>query len=464
MIKKLSYILFLFLFSCRVGEDYTSQPFIDDAQVQNILRLKPQQKDDCHYWYEIFNDNDLNTLLTFANTNNLSLKQGRERLIQSRYALQINSYQSLPMIDAIGNYTFSKINNSQQIALNNNVFKIGFDAAWELDIWGKSQYISEQYLELMNKAQYSLYNLQITLSAELVADYMNLKKNLELYRITQQNIQLQTEILQTVKTKYTLGLADDLALSQAQQTLTQTEAELPALEIQIEKYKNALSVLLGTTPNNLPVNFHKQGYNIVAQPFKYSVTKLYNLPLDVIRTRPDIMATEANLRQQNAVVNEAIAALYPNINLSASFAYIASSGRRLIKNDNQYYSYSPNLLQPIWHWKQLKNNIELQRHIKDEYLLQYNEAFLTALIEVKNAIYSVEKAYKRNEQLRKSLSEVKKIMELTYEKYNAGLIDFIEVAISQQNFLAAQNNVINNNADILLSIISFYKAIGNYSI
>ena len=76
MIKKLSYILFLFLFSCRVGEDYTSQPFIDDAQVQNILRLKPQQKDDCHYWYEIFNDNDLNTLLTFANTNNLSLKQG----------------------------------------------------------------------------------------------------------------------------------------------------------------------------------------------------------------------------------------------------------------------------------------------------------------------------------------------------------------------------------------------------
>ena len=464
MLKNFLFFLSLFLCSCHVGEEYQPQSFITDEQVQSILKLEPTKDTPCSHWVDIFNDKDLNTLLSFAITSNFDLRQGKERLLQARYALLINSVQDLPMFDVTGNYTFSKINNPHQLAMDSNIFKVGFDASWEIDIWGKNYYISEQYLELANKAKYSLNYLQISICAELISNYINYKKNLELLHIAQKNIQLQTEILETVQAKYHSGLADDLALNQAQQIVTQTKSAIPDIELEIEKYKNALSILLGVTPDNIPVNLKNRKNNLTARTFKYSVSNLYNLPLDIVRTRPDIMAAEATLRQQNATLNEAIASLYPNITLSASFAYAAASGRRLINKDNQYYSYSPDLLQPLWHWNQLKNNIELQKHIKEEYLLQYNEALLTALTEIKNAMQMVEKAYEKNKYKKQSLVKMKNIMDITYEKYKTGLVDFTDVALSQQNFLTSQNDVVLSNTDILLSIITFYKAIGGYPI
>lgn len=460
MFKPLNLLLFFLLTACHVGQDYQQPLFISDKDVLKELALTPSEKTITTDWYKIFDDNDLNTLLSYLNHSNLTIKQAIERLKQSRLQFAIQSKQSFPMIDANGGYTYQKAHSQSSYATDINTFKIGFDSAWEIDIWGKRQYLSEQYFELMKNSEYNLLQLKAVMTAEIASNYINLRKAQEQLKIAKHNLILQNDILNSISDKYAAGIADDLALSQAQFSVEQTKATIPPLELDIENNKNSLAVLLGVTPNRLPINLDKPKKNITASTFKYTVKDLYKLPLNILRTRPDILAAEAEIRAQNAAVNEAIAELYPNVDLASSFGYVSVSGKSLISPQKQLYGYAPTLSLPIWHWKQLQNNINLQEHIREEYLLNYNNVLLTALVELKNAIYAVEKAYKTNIHQSNSFYKMKNIMALTNEKYKNGLVNFTDVATAEQNLLEAQLSLADSNAQILQSIIAFYKATG----
>ena len=166
------------------------------------------------------------------------------------------------------------------------------------------------------------------------------------------------------------------------------------------------------------------------------------------------------IRAQNSVVNQAITDLYPSVNLSATFGFISSSGHSLLNNNSQIYGYTPKVTLPIWHWGQLTNNIELQKHIKEEYLLNYNETILTAVMEIKNAITAVEQAYKTNIYSKSSLNKMRNVMDLTRTKYENGLIEFSDLALAEQNYLTSQNDLISSNSSIIKYVTAFYKATG----
>lgn len=450
----------LLLSACKVGNDFEmSYPF-SDKDIQENLNLSADTSAVTPTWYNIFNDSDLNTLLTHALNKNLSLKQALERLQQSRYSLMINSKNNFPMIDASGGYEFSKASNSHDYRTDVNTFNVGLDASWEVDIWGKGAYITEQYYEFMRNYQYSLEDLKVSITAEVVSNYINLRMAQEKLRIALANLNLQQDIFETVQQKFEAGIADKLALNQAMYVVETTKAQIPPLKIQVEQFKNAVALLLGVIPSQLPVNLDKYRKNITAKAFPFNTKKLYNLPLNVVRSRPDVKAAESQIRAQNAAVNEAIANLYPSLSLSASFGYISSSGHSLFNKHNQDYSYSPTLSLPIWHWGQLTNNIELQKHIKEEYLLNYNETMLTALTEIKNAITAVEQAYTAGSHSKNSYNKMQNIMNLTQTKYKNGLVDFTDVATAEQNLLNAQNALIDSNAAILQNLTAFYKASG----
>lgn len=457
-------ILFLMMMlnaSCQVGKEYENKNIlVSDADVEKNLGLTENTELITNEWYSIFGDKDLNTLLKNAKYTNLTIQQAKERLKQSRLQYEIQSTQKLPMINGDGSYNYNKTHTQNALTTDINAFKLGFDAAWEFDVWGGGTYLSKQYYELMNAAEYSLFHTYVLITAEIANNYINLRAAQEKLRIAKNNLSLQNDILQIVKDQYKAGIADNLAVNQAEYTVEQTKAILPLLYINIEQTKNSLAVLLGVDPKNLPINLDKYKKNIVAKTFKYSVKNLYKLPLDVIRTRPDIMLAEAEIRSQHEVINQAITQLYPSVNLSAVFGYISYSGHSLITSNKKNYGYVPSLTTPIWHWKQLTNNVKLQEHVKNEMLLNYNEAMLTALAELKNAITTVEHSYNLNKHKNISLNKMQNIMSLTKEKYKNGLVDFTDMANAEQNLLSAQTEYADSNAKILQNLISFYKATG----
>ncbi len=454
-------LIMLLLCSCHVGKEYKNDnKFISDAEIEKNLNLSKENKNISKHWYHIFEDEDLNTLLKTAEYSNLTVQQAIEKLRQTRLQYAIQSKNNLPMIDSNGSYNYNKTHTQNALATDINAFKLGFDASWELDLWGGGYYLSEQYYELMKSAEFSLLNTKAIIDAEIIINYINLREAQEKRRIALENLTLQKDILQTVNDRYNAGIIDELALNQAQYTVELTRAVIPALDIQIEQEKNTLAELLGVMPENLPINLNKYKRNIVTKPFKYSVKNLYKLPLDIIRTRPDILVAETQIRSQHAAVNQAIAQLYPNLNLSMTFGYISHSGYALVSKNKQNYGYIPGLTTPIWHWKQLRNNVELQKHIEAEDILIYNEAMLTALNDIKNAITAVEESYKINKHKKNSVIKMQNIMKITKEKYKNGLVDFTDLATAEQNLLSVQTDFAESNAQILQNIIAFYKATG----
>ena len=460
MFKYIAILHILFLSSCSVGENLEHYTTIKDKDVQETLNLSPNEITVKNNWYEIFNDNDLNTLLKHALSTNFSVKQGVERLKQSRLDLAIQSKEYYPKLDISADYKYNKSRNKTSYSYNINDFSTGFNVTWELDLWGKSNYVSEQYYQIMKNVEYSLFNIKTSVTAEIISNYINLRLAQEKLRIANKNLTLQNDILQTIKNKHASGIVDLLALNQAEYTVQKTKSTIPPLKIQIEKYKNSIATLLGITPNKMPLNLDKYNKNITSYTFKYNTKKLYNLPLNVIRSRPDVMSAEASILSQNAVINEAITNLYPSLNLSASFGFISSSANNIFNSNNQNYGYSPGLTLPIWHWNQLKNNVELQKHIREEYIVNYNEIMLTALMELKTIIKTIEQSYITNQYTKNAFNKMQNIMELTKNKYSNGLIEFTDVAQAEQDLLNAQNILAESNAEILQNITNFYKATG----
>jgi NodT family efflux transporter outer membrane factor (OMF) lipoprotein len=460
MRKTIVFFLMYLLSACHVGQEYSAPSFLSDDQVKTALELKENSLSPTTDWYKIFNDDILNTLIQQALKNNFSIKQAKERLIQARYTYQINAKQMFPMINANGTYDFSKASSLMDYTYDTNYFKTGFDASWELDFWGKGNYLSAQYFELMKGATYSEANIKTSISAEIATNYVNLRKAQKQLNIAEHNLSLQQEILAIVEQKFKAGITDELALNQAKFTIENTKTSIPPLKVQIENYKNSLAVLLGVLPQNLPKGINGYAKNITSTPFKYNVQNLKKLPLNIIQSRPDVLYAESTLSAQNNVVNQAITSLYPTITLGATFGYISTSGKNLYSNNRQIYGYAPEFSIPIWHWNQLTNNIELQKHIREEELLNYNDVILTALAELKNAIYSVEQAYKTDIYTNDALKNMQNIFNLTKLKYQNGLIEFTDLASAEQNFLSAQTTLIDANASILQYLISFYKATG----
>jgi NodT family efflux transporter outer membrane factor (OMF) lipoprotein len=453
-------ILTISLCSCHVGNNMQIDPFVSDLEIKETLNLSDNHEQIHPTWYEIFNDPDLNTLLKATTFSNISIKEGLERLRQSRYAYEINNKESLPMLNGSAEYDYNKSNNKSYAYNDLNIFKLGFDVAWEIDIWGKNKYISDQYYLLMKQAEYSLQDIKVTISSEVIKNYIELRKNQEKLRIANKNLSLQNDILKSVKDKNNTGLTNDLALNHAMYSIEKTKSTIPPLKQEIEKSKNAMAILLGCLPQNLPIDLDKQTKNITAKTFKYSVKKLQNLPLDIIRTRPDIRTSEQSIHIQNAILNQAIASIYPSFSIEGTFGFISSSLPHMIEKKNQTYGYTPGITVPIWQWGKLKNNIKLQKHTKEEYILNYNEAIITAIMELKNAINFVERSYEVNKHFSSALNKMRNIFNLTKNKYENGLIEFTELAQAEQDVLKAQNDYIDSNTAILQNITAFYKATG----
>lgn len=459
-----NYILILFCLavtSCTVGPDYQEPSIFDDTQIKDSLKLTDTNtlrvsKD----WYLLFNDETLNSLIAQALDNNPSVLQGIARLKQARTIVGINRVQYLPMLNASSGYDYAKASKNIGLAADSNFFQLGFDASWEIDIWGAGRRLNEQSMAQLQEALYNLQNIKVMIAAETANTYFSLKTSVEQLQIAKNNLKLQQEIYKTVKEKYASGLADETALNQAQYLIASTQAVIPATEYQLETYKNALAVLVGGLPDMLPDNITSTQNNIIKKAYKYDINSLYNLPASVIRNRPDVKAAERALAAQNAAIGQAVAELYPNVTLSAMFGLQSTAGSKLFNSSSQAYSYSPSLVLPLFNWGKLQNNVKLQQYIKEETLENYRQTLLSAVEDLNNAITAAQKEATKNKYLKKATANMRTALNNIRRKYENGLVDFSQLLQTEQDLLAAENTLAVSNGALYQNIIAFYKAAG----
>ena len=456
--RKLAVLLSFTAAACTVGEDFSRPALYNDSVIKQELALKNGTQPS-KSWYALFGDEQLNILIEQGLKNSTDIEQAIAILRQARAELKISQAGFLPQINARGGYNYQKNSKNIGPTADTHYYNAGFDASWELDIWGKGRRQDEAAAAMLKAEEYSLNQVKNVVAAEIASDYVNLKLAVEKLRIAKQNLALQRDIFGVVKSKYQSGLTDDIAYNQAEYLLNSTETQIPQLQSQVEQYKNALAVLSGVLPSQLPLDSEKRS-PIFSNAYQYNIKAMYNLPASVIRQRPDVAAAEQNLAAQNALVGAAVADLYPNVSISALWGYAASSGNSLFNSKSQGYSYEPLLSLPLLDWNRLQNQLNKQKYQKQEAFAVYKKTVLSAVGELKNAMANVQNELKRNRLQNRALANMNKVVAASSEKYRSGLIEFSDFLTMEQNRLQAQNSSLESKAGIFQNLIAYYKASG----
>jgi len=445
-----------FCVACTVGDNYRRPQFYADAVVQNELELK-ENGNLPDNWYETLGDDYLNYLVKEGMANNSDIITSIAKLKQSRLTVNINNAAYLPQVGIKGGYDYQK--NSKNIGYVQDIdyYSNGFDASWELDIWGKGRRQKEADKANIKAQEYSLSNIRSVVAAEIVLNYVKMQENIDNLKMARKNADLQRQISEYTQKEYKNGMSDETAYNQAMYLLQTTLSQIPEYENNIETYKNSLSTLIGVLPSSLSA-FNKT--QLMRKDYGYMSEKMRKLPLSVIRLRPDVAAAEQNLKAQNALLGKSIAELYPSVNIGALWGYSAKFFSELYSSSSETYSLSPAFNLPLLDWNKLQNNIEAQRQETKIALVTYKQKVLDAIVELKNSFSAYQAA---TESYRKKLAaqnHMQKVVENMSKRYKNGLIKFSELLTSEQNLIEAQKDVITARTQILSSIIAYYKASG----
>lgn len=446
--------------SCAVGPDYKQPEFFSDQDIATSLKLTKSATEIKKDWYKEFNDQTLNKLVEKGLSESPTVSIAIENLRQARQSLRITAVQNLPTIDADGSYHYVKDSINYGVPISTDYYQLGLDASWEIDIWGGGRRQTESARALAEAAAANLDNVRLSLTAEIATNYVSLRQAQEQLNIAKKNLKLQQSIYDLTKEKYDVGLTDDISLKQAEYLLETTKEQIPQLETEVEAYKNALAVLTGELPGSLNNDLKNKEENLISRRFEYDLERLYALPISVIRNRPDVREAENQLIAQNAKIGQAIAELFPSINLSGLVGFQSQKISNLISSDSDTYSYSQAINMPLFHWGAFVNNVKLQESMTKEQENMYKSSILNAAQEIRNSVVSLQKEYERNQRAVLSEKAQQEVSKLTLDKYKQGLIEFSEVLSTQQNLLDSQNSLISSNANIYTDIIAFHKAIG----
>ncbi len=456
---KILLMTILFLSACSVGPDYQKKDVFEDRQIAENLKLKGTSLKISKKWYRDFNDENLNALIDAALSQNSNILISVERLKQARTATKIAKVEYLPTLGLSGGYDYAKASKNIGLAADTDYFLIGFDAAWEIDIWGKGRRINEQKKAEFESTYYSLQNIKNVITAEVASTYFTLKTLEEQRRIALENLKLQNDIFKNIEEKYSAGLATESDYRQSAYLLEKTKSLIPSLEEQIEAQKNALSVLTGQLAQSSDQNI-QNNKNPINRAFHYNIKNLFDLPADIIRTRPDVKASEKALVAQNAAIGQAVANLYPNVSISALFGFQADNLSRLLNSNSKAYSYQPSAVLPLFEWNKLQNTVQLEREKFQESYQNYRKTLLSSIQELANAITGVQKAYLSNRALTNSAYNMQLAYQAMKEKYDNGLIEYNTLLQAQQDLLNVKTELAGSNGNIYQKLIAFYKATG----
>lgn len=453
----LKFVLLLLCSACAIGPNYKKKQIYSDEKITNELNINNiGEKSISADWFRQFSDPYLNQLIEKSLKNSPNIIKAKEKLYQARHNLYIAQADLLPEFDFSSDYTKSAPAKVIEPMAKQDYFQVGFDASWEIDIWGGKRRLAESQMAMLKSVGADFNNIKLMLISEIVAKYINWRLFQKLVEVTNRNIENQTEIFMAIKDKYDAGLVDELTLNQAESLLKSTKQKLPKYIINEKNMLNSLAVLIGILPSEID----NKNNVILENKFSFNTADLYNLSAQNIRMRPDIFAAEQNLIAQNALIGNKMSNLLPSLSLKTFLGFQNNTLSPIIGKDYNMYSNNAASVLPILHWGKIVNDIKIQESATREAFEVYKVSVLQGIVDISNAIKSVEENIKNNILADENSLLYQNIADLSKQKYESGLIAFNDYLSAEQDKISAQAAKYQAMSDVLVSIVSFYKAVG----
>ena len=414
--------------------------------------------DDIRRWWRQFNDDLLSGLVENAVSNNRSFLMARQKLEQARWRLAASWSDVMPHITGSGSATRSQggENGTSGRKYHRDVFKGGFDATWEIDIFGGVSREIEESEAKMQKANCDLADAWVSLSAEIGSQYIELRTIQERLTVARANLKLQSETYDILKSRLDSGIGDELAVNQAKYNVEQTRASIPKLLAQEESLMDSLAILAGTMPGAL----HAKLSNRLDRDWLVEPKKLPEIPLDVMRSRPDVRSAEFALAAQVAHVGVAESLLFPKFYLNGSLGLESLHAHKFLDRGSLYGSIGPSVSWPIFQGGNLYANLKAEEAAMDEAAYNYEYTVQKAFGDVRTAYSAYTQEYHRYESLKGAVKAAKDAENISQDLYKNGLADFNNVLDAQRSLLTLEEALTISRGQISQDLISLYKALG----
>jgi NodT family efflux transporter outer membrane factor (OMF) lipoprotein len=443
-----------------VGPDYsvpaTPLPAKWDTALEEGLDPAPLSAEVLAAWWQVLDDPVLSALIQKAVAGNLDLRQARARVRQARARLGISAADKYPSVGSSGAATRSRgSENTGGSGSERDVYRAGFDAGWELDLFGGVRRGVEAAEADLEAGRQDLRDVLVSLLAETADTYIQVRALQARLAVAEQNLEVQEKTWQLTVWRKQAGLSDELAEQQARYNLESTRALIPTLTFGLTVAVNRMALLLGEMPG--PVQAELSGRrSIPAVPERIAV----GLPADTLRQRPDVRRAERQLAAQVARIGVATADLYPKLRLSGSIGLESLSAGDLLTAGSRTFSLGPSFSWNLFDAGAVRRNIGVQSALADQQVAAYVSAVLTAAQEAENALKGYAQERKRNRSLQTAAQAARQATVLADYQYRAGLIDFNRVLDAQRSLLSLQDSLVQSNAAEVTNLIALYKAMG----
>ena len=410
---------------------------------------------DLSQWWQRLNDPLLSGLIDEALQASPDLRTAQARLREARARRTVAAAGQYPNVTASGGASRSQSSEEVGSGETRNFFSAGFDACWELDVFGGVRRSVEAAEADLASSLASLEDTRVSLASEVALNYVEVRTRQILLGIARDNLASQSETLQLTEWRAQAGLVSSQDVEQARSNREQTRAQIPLLETSLAEAEHALDILLGKTPGTLHARLAAPGA-LPVLPDQIAV----GIPADTLRQRPDVRAAERRLAAETARVGVAEAARYPSFNLSGSIGLEALTFGALGSSDAVASSLFAGIAGPLFDAGRLRAQVEIQDAVREQAQVAYEQTVLVALQDVENALVALVRNRERVEALASAVESVRNAAQLARQRYSAGLIDFQSVLDSERSVLLLEESLASARANGVQALIRLYKALG----
>jgi NodT family efflux transporter outer membrane factor (OMF) lipoprotein len=417
-------------------------------------------------WWKNFHDAELDSLISRATQSNLDLKIAQARVREARAEYGIAVGNLLPTVDASGSYARQRESQNQPlvgpgdhlpagIPFENNFYQSGFDASWEIDVFGGKRRAVESAKAQVASAEFGQRDVLVTLLGEVARNYVEARGCQRRLEIARDNIRAQEQSLAIVQNRFTNGLTSDLDVQQASTVLATTRASVPTLETARAASIHRLGVLLGQTPESLETELA----TVAPIPAAPPVVPV-GLPSELLLRRPDVALAERQLAAATANIGVAKADLFPKFYLTGVAGFESISADDWFKSGSRFWSVGPAVQWRIFDAGRIRANIQVQNARQEQALANYENTALSAFEDVENALTAYAKEQIRRQQLGDAVKSSEESLRLANQLYANGLSNFINVLDAERSLYQAQDALVQSDRTISANLIALYKSLG----
>lgn len=480
---------------CKVGPDYKApQINLDDQWGENgrepttqISTTNPSKISSRPVplveWWTTFHDPQLDDLIQKAVAQNLNVQQAELRIREARSQRNIAQSGLWPTVTNNDAYAHARLSKNSPFSSGGsssssgsssgggasggssgggggspsefNLYQLGFDAIWELDVFGGQRRQIESAEASLNAATEDKRDVLLTLLGDVARNYIELRSYQLRLDIARKNLATQEKTLDITRQQNERGITNELDLNRITAQVNSTQSQIPPLESSVANSIHQLGILLNQRPTSLAETLSPT-QKLPPVPEDVPI----GLPSELLRRRPDIRRAERQLASATANIGVAVSDLYPKFSLTGAAGLQSGQLHNLPEWNSRYFLLYPSMSWTIFDAGSIAEKIHVQEARQQEALLNYRQTILQALREVEDGLVNYAKAQERTKSLRDAVAANERAVRIANDLYSQGLQDFVSVLDAERDLFQTEDDLAMSQGQVDTTLVALYKSLG----